>query len=185
MAMGIDTTKLSTHIAQRAIDRILDFAEAKVKEKWAQHKNKNTALFTNYMQAQSKRCALVRTLIYDKQSAHLPDIYVPLRASVNVGGIGRKSHYEDLTTEGIIKLLGEEREPDSKDRRTFAGVLSGPAGAGKSFFMRNLYIKLAASSQSKVPVFLDARELNAIPLTDLAGLIKTAFHIAGQEFSKE
>lgn len=32
---GIDTSKLCTHIAQRAIDRLLDFAEAKVKEKWA------------------------------------------------------------------------------------------------------------------------------------------------------
>ena len=67
----VDTTKLTTHIAQRAIDRILDFGEAKIKEKWAQHKNKNTASFANYIQAQSKRCALVRTLIYDNQSAHL------------------------------------------------------------------------------------------------------------------
>ena len=46
---GIDTTKLSTHIAKRAIDQFLDFAEAKVKEKWARHKNKNTELFAQYM----------------------------------------------------------------------------------------------------------------------------------------
>jgi hypothetical protein len=70
-------------------------------------------------------------------------------------------------------------------RKTFAGVVSGQAGAGKSFFMRNLYINLAKSSLSKVPIFLEARELNASALTDFAGLIATAFRTAGQEFSKE
>jgi hypothetical protein len=182
---GIDTKKLSTHVAQRAIDRFLDFAEAKVKEKWAQHKNKNIALFAEYIQAQSKRCALVRTLIYDKQSAHLPDIYVPLRARRSVG-IGRNSRFEELTTEGIINLLGEERSRKQKQERTTpAVILSAPAGAGKTFFMRNLYIKLAASSQSKVPIFLEARELNRVPLTDFAGIITTAFSVAGQELSRE
>ena len=77
---GIDTTKLATHIAKHAIDRFLEFAEAKVKERWAQHKNKNTALFDQYIKSQSKNCAKIRTLVYDKQSAYLPDIYVPLRA---------------------------------------------------------------------------------------------------------
>jgi hypothetical protein len=100
-------------VAQRAIDRILDFAEAKVKEKWAQHKNKNPALFADYMQAQTKRCALVRTLIYDKQSAHLPDIYVPLRAKMQLG-YGRKSSFEELTTEDIIILLDELRDQKSR-----------------------------------------------------------------------
>jgi predicted NACHT family NTPase len=51
--------------------------------------------------------------------------------------------------------------------------------------MRNLYTKLAASSQAKVPIFLEARELNAIPLTDFAGIITVAFGIAGEELSKE
>ena len=72
-----------------------------MKEKWAQHKNKNTALFAQYIEAQSKRCAHVRTLVYDKQSAHLPDIDVPLRARMFVG-IGRKHRPKDLTTEDIM-----------------------------------------------------------------------------------
>jgi predicted NACHT family NTPase len=181
---GVDTSSISTRVAQRAIDRILDFAEAKVKQKWAQHKNKNTALFADYIQAQSKRCALVRTLIYDKQSAHLPDIYVPLRARMLLG-FGRRSHFEELTTEDIINLFREERDQKETQRKTLAAVLSAPAGAGKTFFMRNLYIKLAASSQSKVPLFLDARELNRIPLTDFAGMITVAFRIAGHDFSHE
>lgn len=181
---GIDTRKLSTHVAQRAIDRLLDFAEAKVKEKWAQHKNKNTALFADYMQAQSKRCALVRTLIYDRQTAHLLDLYVPLRARM-LFGIGRKSRHQEVTTEDMISLLGKQGDGREEGRKTLAAVLSAPAGAGKTFFMRNLYIKLAASSQSKVPVFLDARELNGIPFTDFAGVITTAFRIAGQQLSRE
>jgi predicted NACHT family NTPase len=181
---GIDTTKLSTAVAQRAIDRILDFAEAKVKEKWAQHKNKNTTLFAEYIQAQSTRCALVRTLIYDKQSSYLPDIYVPLRASTRLG-IGRKSQLKELTTEDFINLLGEERRPEPKERSTLAAVLSAPAGAGKTFFIRNLYIRLAASSHSKVPIFLEARELNRIQLTDFAGIISTVFRVTGYEFSRE
>jgi hypothetical protein len=179
-----DTAKLSTHLTQRAIDRLLDFAEAKVKEKWAQHKNKNTALFSEYIQAQSLRCKLVRTLIYDKQSAHLPDIYVPLRVRMEVG-VGRKSHFTTVTTDDLIHLLGQERDPDGKDRITLAAMLSARAGAGKTFFMRNLYIALASSTQSKVPIFLEARELNRIPLTDFAGVVATAFRAAGQELSHE
>ncbi len=101
-------------------------------------------------------------------------------------GFGRRSRYKDKTTEDLINLLDVEHDQKTKERRTFAGVLSGPAGAGKSFFMRQVYIKLAESSQSKkVPLFLEARELNSIPLTDFAGMITTAFRIAGQELSKE
>jgi hypothetical protein len=91
----VDTKKLSTHVAQRAIDRLFDFAEAKIKEKWAKHKNKNITLFANYIEAQAKRCARVRTLVYDRQSANLPDIYVPLRGRLH-SGYGRKSRSEDL-----------------------------------------------------------------------------------------
>jgi NACHT domain len=109
---------------------------------------------------------------------------VPLRVKVHVG-IGRKARYEDKTTEEIIGLLNEEREQKADVRKTLAGVISGQAGAGKSFFMRNLYINLANSSLSKVPVFLEARELNANSLTDFAGLIAIAFRAAGQELSKE
>ena len=180
----IDAPKLFTHIAQRAIDQLFDLAEAKVKETLARHKNKNKEVFANYMQAQSERCALVRNLVSDNQSARLSDIYVPLRASLSVGH-GRKSRYEDKTTEEITNLLREECEPKAGIRRTFAGLLSAQAGAGKSFFMRNLYTKLTASSQAKVPIFLEARELNAISQTDFAGIIKVAFSIAGQELLKE
>ena len=72
----IDAPKLFTHIAQRAIDQLFDLAEAKVKETLARHKNKNKEVFANYMQAQSERCALVRNLVSDNQSARLSDIYV-------------------------------------------------------------------------------------------------------------
>jgi NACHT domain len=182
---GIDTSKLTTHVAQRAIDRVLDIAEGKVKEWWAQHKNKSKETFANYIQAQSQKCALVRTLIYDKQSAYLPDIYVPLRAHITLG-FGRRAKKREVTTEDVIELLGEERDQrTSNNRKTSAISLLAPAGAGKTFFMRNLYLRLAASSHSKIPIFLEARELNRIPPTDFPSIIATAFHIAGQQFSKE
>jgi hypothetical protein len=118
----INTTKLFTHVAQRAIDRILDLAEAKVKEKWARHKNRNKALFVNYMKAQSKRCAFVRTLIYDKQSAYLPDIYVKLRATK----LDVTHRNVEVTTQDVINLLGEERDNKAKERRTLAaGAMRG------------------------------------------------------------
>ena len=113
---GIDTAKLSTHVAQRAVDRLLDFAEAKIKEKWAQHKNRNTALFAEYMQTQSKTCAQVRTLISDKQSGNLLNIYVPLRVN-EFGSLRRRFHVRELTTHDIINLLGEERDEKRKEKR--------------------------------------------------------------------
>jgi hypothetical protein len=181
---GVDAGKISTQLAQRAIDRLLEFAEAIVKERWAKHKNKDTSLFADYMQAQSKRCALIRTLIYDKQSAHLPDVYVPLRAAMMIG-YGRGSHDRTLTTEELVRLLEKERGKKETERQTLATILVAPAGAGKTFFMRNLYIKLAQLSQSKIPIFLDARELNRSPLTDFAGVVTTAFRVAGYELSRE
>jgi hypothetical protein len=137
------------------------------------------------MIAQSSKCALVRTLIYDKQSVHLPDIYVPLRTQMLMRRGSGGSNFIELETDDMIRLLNDERDPKTTERRTFAGVLSAPAGAGKTFFMRNLYIKLAASSDSRIPVFLDARELNRIPTVDFVGILVTAFRIAGQELSRE
>jgi hypothetical protein len=56
--MASPVENIAAHVAQRAIDRLFDLAEAKVKERWAQHKNKNTAAFAEYMIAQSRKCAL-------------------------------------------------------------------------------------------------------------------------------
>ncbi|MBR0959357.1 NACHT domain-containing protein [Bradyrhizobium japonicum] len=181
---GVDTTKISTQVAQRAIDRILDFAEAKVKERWAKHKNKDKALFASYIQVQSQRCSLVRTLIYDVQSSNLSDTYVPLDVR-RLSGIGRASRFDHLNSDEIINLLQAETATNKGDRTTIAVALSAPAGAGKTFFLKHLYLKLAASAASKIPIFFEARDLNRLPLTDFAGIITTAFKSSGQELSRE
>jgi hypothetical protein len=101
-------------------------------------------------------------------------------------GHGRAREYAELTTEVLIDLLDEERDQKERNvRKTMATSLLAAAGAGKTFFMRNLYLKLTKSLRSKVPIFLDARELNELPLTDFAGVVTAAFKVAGQQFSEE
>ena len=180
--------EIAAEIRRLLIDRTASapvVPEKTVREKLPpEYKKKNTALFANYMKAQSKRCSRVRTLVYDKQSAYLPDIYIPLRASMSLED-GRKHRLEELTTDDIVNLLSRKRDVNDKSRQTLAILLSAPAGAGKTFFMRHLYMILAASPQSKVPIFLEARELNRTKLTDFPGIVAVAFHTAGQEFSRE
>jgi NACHT domain len=180
---SIDTGQLTTGVAKRAIDRALDYLEGKIKEKWAQHKNKSEQIFSEYIRAQSKRCSLVRTLIFDKQSSNLSDIYVPLQVRMR-SGAGRLSSWAELSEHALIEIISETRD-QSRSRATLAGVVSGPAGSGKSFFMRNLYIELAKSEISKIPVFIEARDLNNIGKTDVSGVIQNAFKVVGCSISLE
>lgn len=109
---------------------------------------------------------------------------MPLRVQVSIRR-DQKSHLVELTTEGMISVLEDDRVYEEGHRKTIAAILSAQAGAGKTFFMRNLYVTLAASSKSKVPIFFEARELNRIPPTDFAGIVTTSFHTTGHELSRE
>jgi hypothetical protein len=133
----VDARKISTGIAQRAVDRLIDFAEAKIKAKWAEHRNKTTNAFADYVANQNQRCSLVRTLIYDKQSAKLEDIYVPLSVSV----VGHEDWRQTvaLSDKEFSSLITQG--PD-EEGFCFSGFIVGPAGSGKSFLMRHLYLQI-------------------------------------------
>jgi hypothetical protein len=178
----IDTKKVSTSIAQRAVDRILDIAEEKIRERWAKHKNKTTKAFSDYIIKQTKRCAVVRTLIYDKQSARFEDIYVPQFLSVSKRGDWRSTR--EVVGEEFTTMLVEARDPGNF-RPNFCGLIFGPAGSGKSFLMRYLFLTLAKQKLDKIPVFIEARNLNDRKLTDLAGTIASEFESLGIELSRE
>jgi len=99
-------------------------------------------------------------------------------------GSGLTLQNNDLSSTELINLLFEERDP-KQYRKTFAGSISGPAGAGKSFFMRHLYLELTRSERSRIPVFLEARDLNDSPPLDFPRVIMKAFKASGCDISVE
>lgn len=182
MKNDIDTGKISTDLAQRAIDRLLVFAENKIKERWAKHKNQTAGIFDNYIKKQANKCRFVRTLIFDKQSADINKIYVPML--IRAPKQGKWQEKQDVTSKQLIQLLKKERDPD-KQRHTFAAAITGPAGSGKSFFMRHLFLELAGTKGDKVPLFIEARDLNSHRPLSIAQVITANFEQTGVNITEE
>jgi len=44
----VDHRKIATELTQRAIDRIITIGEAKLREYWARHKNRDISTYANY-----------------------------------------------------------------------------------------------------------------------------------------
>jgi hypothetical protein len=106
-----------------------------------------------YLASAIKKCCWVKTLIINREGpTYLFDIYVHTRLSL------RNKVVED---DDVIRELPSLRNL----------VVEGSGGAGKSMFMRYLFISLCESSPGKLPIFIELRMLNAIVTKDLVAFI--------------
>ncbi|MDB5418065.1 MAG: putative signal transduction protein with Nacht domain [Phenylobacterium sp.] len=149
----LDTKRLATEAASKALDRIIAGAEKRVRESWARHRNRNLASYASYIEKRAGELNGVRNLIYEHKSANLYDIYVPATF------VGRTPISDDQ----LIRSLNTD-QGEGVARRTRALVVAGRAGSGKSLFMRHAFF--STLKYSRVPIFVELRGLNSpdVPL---------------------
>jgi hypothetical protein len=104
--------------------------------------------FQPYLLSTLKRCSMVRTLLHREEPIELEKIYV--KTFLKKG----KSKLDD------IRFINNLSSVDSV-------IITGTAGSGKSFFLKYLFISLFETRRSKIPVFVELRQMNSLQKRDL------------------
>ncbi len=95
-----------------------------------------------------ERCTKIKTMVTGDAPVDLLTNYVNLNF---------KSRDKIIDDYGVIESIWSKKKI----------VISGPAGCGKSMFMRYLWIACFIQSRGKIPLFLELGQLNSIESTDL------------------
>jgi predicted NACHT family NTPase len=95
-----------------------------------------------------RRCTKVKTIVNG-------DVPVDLLTSyVNLNFTNKNKTVDDY---GLIEVIWDKRNI----------VVSGPAGCGKSMFMKYLWVACFVRSRGKIPLFIELRQLNDVDFEDL------------------
>lgn len=169
----IDQRKIATELSQRAIDRIITAGEKVIKEYWARYKNRDVSTYADYLVRKGVHANAVRNFIYDTRSASLYDIYVPTMIKD-----------ERRTGDQLIQFLCEAVE-DPKKRQTRAMAIVGNAGTGKSLFMKHAFFEIQRLDSNRIPVLIEVRSFNRVPLANLETRIYEDFNAIGTSITRE
>jgi hypothetical protein len=169
----VDLRKIATEISQRAIDRIIGAGEKVLKDYWARFRNRDVSTYADYLVRKSVQADSVRNFIYDTRSASLYDIYVPTMVS------DTHSTGDQL----IQQLCSPVTDPNKRPSRALAIV--GNAGAGKSLFMKHAFFKIQKIESNRIPVFIEVRSFNRLPLDTIETRISDDFVVTGTSITRE
>jgi predicted NACHT family NTPase len=101
-----------------------------------------------YLENTILKCSFIKTIISREVPVRLIDIYVPPRLRH-----GNRFFDEFMFLEGLPKR-----------KRV---LIVGSAGSGKSVFLRYLFLTQLERSGGRVPLFIELREINSSPETEL------------------
>jgi hypothetical protein len=169
----VDSKKIATGLAERAIDRIIAICERKFKSYWAEHKNKDISSYARYLERKGTQARAIKNFIYESRSASLYDIYVQPQLSIQDIG--------DYSAKHLIALLAN-RAADPKKRPAPAYIVSGHAGVGKSLLMKHAFFELQAAE--RIPILIEARSFNNFAIADLETRIHDDFLALGSKISR-
>lgn len=138
-----------TTLIQNAFNKVCEKATTSAKDAWT----KIFEDFEPFMQDAYKKNSYVRLLSQKEKDAHLYDVYVT--SSFKCG---------DLTIDDtdLINNINEGRNV----------VINGNGGAGKTFFMRHLWLTLFKNQYEYTPIFIELRKLNDLTSIDLKSFIR-------------
>jgi hypothetical protein len=166
----VNLQKIATNVAQRAVDRLLESGEKIIKTYWARFKNRDVSTYAEYIVRKGSHVNSVRNLVYDNSRVSLDKIYIPTTI---------QTIYAD---EFLNDLCKPDHRPSSKARPirpAKASAVTGPAGMGKSLFMKYAFFELQQIDHSRIPVFIEARRFNNTKIGDLENQICQDFSALG------
>jgi len=99
-----------------------------------------------------QRCTKIKTIVNGDVPIELLNSYVNLSFSC---------HNKTVDDYDLIDTIWEKRNI----------VISGPAGCGKSMFMKYLWISCFVQSRGKIRLFIELRQLNNIEVDDFIGFL--------------
>lgn len=168
----IDEQKIGTKIAERAIDRALEFATDVIRKRIAAHKNRSPAAFSEYIDKKRRYCRKIRNTIYDSDSVDLNEIYVNANFAIknlDQNNLKRRTDFkkgEIVSDNELFPDLYSESETEYS-RKYRAIIVRGAAGTGKSIFMRHIFELISTNEVGFIPIFLELRSINISPHTDI------------------
>lgn len=96
-----------------------------------------------YLAATVTRCSYIKTLLHRDEPVLLLSLYVPTRLKIKK------------------KIITDEIFVEELPRRKSV-VVSGSAGSGKSMFMRYLFLSLCNQPGTRLPLFIELRQMNSL-----------------------
>jgi len=144
-------------LGKRATEYGIMLAEAYVKRKWQEHKDKKIInkirsgeYFEEYLRKTTKSHATVKTLLNVSESFNLADIYECPDIRKWLPTETRAGANKRIPTKDIHKIIG-------LGQRT---IITGTAGAGKSLLARHIFLNAVNSKVNYIPIFIELRKLN-------------------------
>jgi hypothetical protein len=158
----IDYKKVATDLCVRAIERVVTVGGNMLSQYWQKHKASDIATYTQYLIRKGVQANSIRNFIYANKSASLYDIYVP--TSFSTESEYRSRNYSgDALLENACSTLNS----NPQRRPTMACVVQGSAGTGKTLFMRHAFFAVQNMKPFRIPILIEARSFNRLPLADL------------------
>lgn len=122
--------------------------------------------FTKYTHRTFEKCSKVKTLLHRHEPISINSAYVAPYI-----GFSKRSVDEDE----FIKLLDEDRKV----------VVTGIAGSGKSMFLKHLFVSMCNSSQRRIPIFIELRNLASSQAASLLDYIHSQVSSVVTHFTSE
>ncbi len=153
----IDERKIVTGVVDNAVNRIIKSAEDSVRRRIGKYRNKIGVGFETYLNRRKVFCENVKSSILSADSVKIGNIYVDSVIVAPREVFSEQQYFDRLLT---------RRDPTSF-RDHPASVVTGPAGIGKSLFLKSIFLRAINEQSEYIPVFLELRDLNRIKLTNL------------------
>src|SRR6185437_11261210 len=108
--------------------------------------------FSDHFNFSYQRCTKIKTIINGDTPTEL------LKSYVNLNFSKKKQICDDID---LIERMWAEKHV----------VVSGPAGSGKSMFMKYLWLSVFAQPKGKIPIFIELRKFGSIGAEDFITFI--------------
>ncbi|SOC93572.1 NACHT domain-containing protein [Rhizobium sp. AN5] len=143
------TASVLTGLVKDSFSKVTGHATGAIKTAWLRVFED----FGPYMQQTFDRNRYVRILSQKDKDEYIYDIYV---------GPTFTSGTANISDKNLIEKINEGRNC----------VIVGNGGAGKTFFMRHLWLTVFTYHSKKAPIFIELRKLNELPTADLFHFIR-------------
>lgn len=131
----------------KTLDWLLSNAEHSARRQWAEHRNRNQALFETYLTTACARCSSIKNILYANPVA-LDSIYINTLLSYV-----EKYQTHQISDDKFVRSL----------QRGSKIVIQASAGAGKSLLLKYVFLRIVADEvggQPTIPIFLEMRKYN-------------------------